>query len=174
MVGSFKRWDGVRLPLTRIGSTVTLLGKKKFNIENNVFIGQYNFIDATNGLTIEEGCQITNFISILTHSSHKAIRLYGNHYTKIPNKKAYGSGSVRIEKFSFIGPHSVIMPNTKIGKGSIVSAYSYVQGEFKDYSIISGNPAKIVGDTRDMDKLYLDENPELKGYYDEWTNDYTK
>ena len=61
------------------------------------------------------------------------------------------------------------MPNTNIGKGSIVTAYSYVKGEFPDYSIISGNPAKIIGDTRDMDKEALTSNPELQSYYNEWT-----
>ena len=169
MVGAYKRHDGVKLPLTRIGSTVTLIGENNFNIENNVYIGQYNFIEATNGITIKEGCQITNFISIITHSSHKSIRLYGKHYTKVSDKIAYGKGSVTIGKFTFVGPHSVIMPNTVIGKGSIVSAYSYVQGEFPDYSIIGGNPAQVIGDTRELDKPYLDKHSELKGYYDEWT-----
>ena len=50
--------------------------KKNLKLGNNVFIGHYNFIEASNGITIEEGCQITNFISITTHSSHISIRLY--------------------------------------------------------------------------------------------------
>ena len=61
----------------------------------------------------------------------------------------YIQGKVNIGKYTFIGPHSTIMPNTTIGKGCIVSAYSYVKGNYPDFSIISGNPAKIVGDTRD-------------------------
>lgn len=168
MVGRYKRYDGVKLAKTRIGSTVTLLGKEKFHVEDNVYIGQYNFIDASNGLIIETGCQITNFISILTHSSHKSIRLYGAHYGKVGEMVAYGRGSVKIGKYSFVGPHSVIMPNTMIGKGSIVSAYSFVRGDFPDFSIIAGNPAVVVGDTRELDKKYLDEYPELKAHYHEW------
>jgi acetyltransferase-like isoleucine patch superfamily enzyme len=61
------------------------------------------------------------------------------------------------------------MPETTIGKGSIVAAYSYVKGSFPDFAIISGNPAKVVGDTRELDKKYLDENPELNEYYNRWT-----
>jgi acetyltransferase-like isoleucine patch superfamily enzyme len=63
------------------------------------------------------------------------------------------------------------MPNTKIGKGSLVAAYSYVKGEFPDFSIISGNPAKVIGDTRDMDERQLKQHPELRSYYDDWTKD---
>ena len=61
------------------------------------------------------------------------------------------------------------MPATKIGKGSIVSAYSYVTGDFPDFSIIQGNPAKRIGDTRDRDKKYLKENPQLVEHYKSWT-----
>jgi len=168
MVGRFKRFDGVKLPLTRISNTTTIQGFDKFLVADNVFIGHYNFIDASNGLEIEEGCQITNYVSILTHSSHDAIRLYGKHYGKAYPMKAYHEGPVRIGKYTFIGPHSCIMPGTIIGKGSIVTAYSFVKGIFPDYSIIAGNPAQVIGDTRDRDENILESNPELRAYYDEW------
>jgi acetyltransferase-like isoleucine patch superfamily enzyme len=82
--------------------------------------------------------------------------------------KGYMRGSVHIGKYTFVGPHSVIMPGTKIGKGSIVAAYSMVKGEFPDFSIIAGTPAKVIGDTRKVDEPYLMANPELQKYYDEW------
>lgn len=168
MVGRFKRYDGVKLMRTRISNTVSLTGWENFHVEDNVFIGHYNFIDASNRLTIEEGCQITNYVSILTHSSHNSIRLYGSKYNQVGPMKAYNEGPVRIGKYSFIGPHSIIMPNTDIGKGCIVSAYSYVKGTFPDFSIIAGNPAQVVGDTREIDKKYLEEYPELADYYNDW------
>jgi len=171
MIGNYKDSKGAKISQTRVGSSSTIIGNKGLVLSENVFIGQYNFIEATNGISIGAGCQITNFVSILSHSSHKAIRLYGYQYTKVAKKKHYGVGSVEIGAFTFIGPHSVIMPNTRIGKGSLVAAYSYVQGEFPDYSIIGGNPAKVIGDTREMDKEALTTNPELQGYYDEWAKD---
>jgi acetyltransferase-like isoleucine patch superfamily enzyme len=60
------------------------------------------------------------------------------------------------------------MPSTKIGKGSLIAAYSYVKGEFPDFAIIAGNPAKVIGDTREQDEAILQGNPELKSYYNEW------
>ena len=171
MVGKYKRTDGTRLPRTRVSNTTVIQGEKGLNIADNVFIGHFNFIDAGNGLYIETGCQITNYVSILTHSSHKAIRLYGAKYGQVGPMKAYGEGKVFIGKYTFVGPHSVIMPGTTIRKGSLVSAFSMVKGEFPEFSIIAGNPAKVVGDTREMDKQYLKEHPELKDYYYEWAKD---
>ena len=146
--------NNVLLKDTRIGSTTAIVGKSGLTFEDNVFVGQFNFIEATNGIKIEEGCQITNYCSILTHSSHNAIRLYGDAYRTMKNPVEYTKGSVHIGKYTFVGPYSLIMPGTIIGKGSIVTAYSNVKGTFPDFSIIGGNPAMVIGDTRDKDDGY--------------------
>ena len=169
MIGGFKRFDGVFLKKTRISNTTFIDHPERLLIEDNVFIGHHNYIEASNGLSIGEGCQITSFVSITTHSSHQSIRLYGANYAG-QNMHAYVKGKVEIGKYTFVGPHSVIMPNTKIGKGSIVAAYSYVQGEFPDFAIIAGNPAEIKGDTRNLDKEYLEKYPELLENYKQWSN----
>lgn len=164
--------NGKIITNTRIGSSTTIEGEKNLVLEENVFIGQYNFIEASNGITIREGAQITNFISILSHSSHNSIRYYGKHYRKHSSGlKGYVKGTVTIGSYTFIGPHSTIMPDTNIGKGSVVAAYSFVRGDFPDFSIIAGNPAKVVGDTRENDLKFLAGNPELTAYYNEWTQE---
>ena len=163
--------NGVILKNTRIGSTTAFIGKEGLILEDNIFLGQFIFIEATNGVHIEEGCQMASYTAIITHSSHISIRLYGDQYRNHKDLIGYNTGSVRIGKYSFIGPHVTIMPNTDIGKGSIVSAYSMVKGSFPDFSIISGNPAKVIGDTREMDAPYLNEHPELRTFYDNWTNE---
>jgi acetyltransferase-like isoleucine patch superfamily enzyme len=168
MVGKYRRHDGKKLPLTRISNTTYIGNPEKLDIADNVFIGHFNFIDSSNGLTIKTGCQITNYISIITHSSHISIRLYGKEYPNAKNHEGYLKGSVFIGEYSFVGPHSTIMPGTTIGKGCLVSAYSYVKGEFPDFSVIAGNPAKVIGDTRKLDEPFLESNPELKVFYNEW------
>ncbi len=169
MIWGYKRYDGIYLENTRISNTTFIDNPNKLDIEDHVFIGHFNYIEASNGISIKEGCQITSFISISSHSSHISIRLYGKHYVDSERHKGYIIGSVIIGKYTFVGPHCLIMPNTIIGKGSIVAAYSNVQGHFPDFSIIKGNPAKVVGDTRNLDSAYLNQNPELKDFYIEWT-----
>lgn len=168
MIYGYRRFDGEFLKNTRISNTVSIGFPQKLHIEDNVFIGHYNVVDASNSIVIGEGCQITNFVSIVTHSSHISLRLYGREYMNNADQKAYQKGEVVIGKYTFVGPHSVIMPDTVIGKGSIVCAYSYVEGKFPDYSVIAGNPAKVIGDTREMDKQYIEMYPDLKEHYSKW------
>ncbi len=168
MVGGFVRGDGLFLKNTRISNTACIFSKENLTIEDHVFIGHHSVIDATFGLTIKEGCQIGFFTGIFTHSSHAAIRLYGKEYVNTKDKKHYFTSAVEIGQYSFIGAHSTILPGTKIGKGCIVSAYSLVSGIYPDFSIISGQPAKIIGDTRRMDAKYLKDSPDLQKSYREW------
>lgn len=165
-----KRHNGKKLKNTRISNTTLLDYKENIDLSDHIFIGHYCFIEGSNGITIEEGVQITNYVSIITHSSHISIRLYGRHYSEFKKLEGYVTGPVRIGKYTFIGPHSVIMPNTNIGKGCIVKAYSYVKGDFPDFSIIEGRPAKVVGTTKDIDKHFIEAFPNLKKFYDEWND----
>jgi acetyltransferase-like isoleucine patch superfamily enzyme len=45
---------------------------------------------------------------------------------------------------SFVGSGAVILRGTKIGKHCIIGANSVVKGEFPDYSVIAGVPAKVI------------------------------
>ena len=170
MFGKKRNFQGKFIQDTAIGNTTFIDFPENLIIGDHTYIGHHNFIEASNGIEIGEGCQVTDFVSITSHSSHISIRLYGSQYAKHPNHIGYLKGKISIGKYTFIGPHSVIMPGTEIGKGAIVSAFSYVKGKFPDYSIISGNPAKIIGDTREMDKVYLENNSELQCYYQNWNN----
>jgi len=155
------------IPKTRISSSTFIDHPLTLELGENVYIGHFNFIEASHGIKIDAGVQITSFITITTHSSHQAIRLYGNAYSGA-DMLGYIKGPIEIGAYSFIGPHSTIMPDSKIGKGCIISAYSYVKGVFPDFSIIGGNPAKVIGDTRTLDASFLNENPSLKANYDAW------
>ncbi|MEY4289549.1 MAG: hypothetical protein RLZZ30_1637 [Bacteroidota bacterium] len=170
MNGKIYDTNGKRIPRTRVSNTTYIDHPQNLVLGENVYIGHYNFIEASNGITIEEGCQLTTFINMTSHSSHMAIRLYGKDYMS-EKKDVYERGSIHIGKYTFIGAHSTIMPKTKVGKGSLIAAYSYVRGEYPDFSIISGNPGKVIGDTRKLDERQLQQHPELRALYDEWAKD---
>lgn len=176
MVARKKGYDQRRLQHVRIGSTTSISGEEQLVLNDHTYIGHFNFIDASNGVFIGEGCQITNYVSILTHSSHHAIRLYGREYVNIPaaEKVAYNRANVIIGAYTFIGPHVVIMPGSRIGKGCIVSAFSYVDGDYPDFSIIAGQPAQVIKSTKDTDEQLLRQHPELEKYYREWITNQEK
>jgi acetyltransferase-like isoleucine patch superfamily enzyme len=73
-----------------------------------------------------------------------------------------------IGAYTFIGPHSVVMPGSRIGRGVVVKAYSYVDGEVPDFAVVGGQPAVVLGDTREHDRVWLDAHPAQRGHYDAW------
>jgi acetyltransferase-like isoleucine patch superfamily enzyme len=169
MIYGFISKNKTYLPLVRVGSTTFIDHPEKLEVDDNVYIGQHNFIEASHGIKIETGCQITNFVTITTHSSHNSIRYYKNPPTgEIP--KGYKLGSIEIGKYTFVGPHTVIMPGTKIGKGCLVAAFSYLDGTYPDFSIIRGLPAEVIGSTKEIDQPFLEQNPELKAHYFSWAS----
>jgi acetyltransferase-like isoleucine patch superfamily enzyme len=167
---NYKKFNNKKLINTRVSST-TYIGNKYFlDLGNNCYIGHFNVIDASNGVKIGNGCQFGSNVSIYSHSSHIAIRLYGEKYVQYHNQHiGYIKGKVDIGAYTFIGSYSLIEPNVTIGKGSLIKAFSHVkQGTYPDFAILEGIPAKIVGDTRQIDEKYLNQNQKLKEYYNEW------
>jgi len=136
---------------------------ENLKIGKNVFIGHFNYIDAFNAkLEIGDNVQITNYCQLLTHSTHNTLRFNLTNINDVNILKNINKiGELIIGENTYIGPHTVIMPNTKVGKNCIVSAYSFVHGDFPDFSIIRGIPAKIIGDTRKIDSDLLEKYPEL-------------
>lgn len=78
------------------------------------------------------------------------------------------AGAVHIGAYSFIGPHSLIEAGTRLGRGCIVCAGAQVRGDFVDFSIIEGAPARVIGDSRRVDQSWLRQYPELLESYAEW------
>ena len=161
---------GRSLPHTRIAPSTCIEGAEGLRLSDHVFIGQFNFIDATAGLQIGQGVQITNFVSIVTHSSHRAIRLLGSSYAVHEHPKpGYISAPVEIGAYTFVGPHSLIEAGTRIGKGVVVCAYAQVRGEVPDFAIMAGVPARQIGDVREQDERLLLQHQELRPHYESWT-----
>lgn len=161
--------DGKFYKKTRIGSTVKLVDKKTIDIRDNVWIGHYSLLDGIGGITIEQGVNIASHTCIYTHSSQDSIRLLGEKFIEIPANEriGYTMEAVKIGEYTFIGTSCVLLPGTTIGKGCIVGAGSVVRGSFPDYAILVGNPAKLVGDTRETDKKYFEQGIDFSNYYDQ-------
>lgn len=172
IVYGWRNADGSYREHTRVSTHACLEDRAGLKLGDHVFIGHFNRIDGSNGLVIDEGVQITNFVSILSHSSHRAVRPMGRLYFNHPSPAGYVRRATHIGAYSFVGPHSVIAPGARVGKGVIVQAYSFVSGEVPDFAIIGpramGQPAVIMGDTRDMDAALLARHPELHEAYAAW------
>ena len=154
---------------TRISSSAKLVDKSNILIKDNVWIGHYCLLDGIGGIIINEGINIASHTCIYTHSSQNSIRLLGKKFIEIPapERTGYIIDKVEIGAYTFIGTSCVILPGTTIGKGCIVGAGSIVKGNFPDFSVIVGNPAKIVDDTRNVDKKLFSEGMDFQNYFDQ-------
>ena len=156
-------------PYSRIAPSTCIEGEAGLQLADHVFIGQFNFIDASAGLVIEEGVQITNFCSILTHSTHNALRVNGRRFaTEGGERPGYAKAPVRLGAYSFVGAHCLIEPGAVLGKGALLCAYSQLRGIAPDFAIMAGQPARQVGDTRERDAVLLARHPELREAYEAW------
>ncbi len=156
-------------PHSRIAPSTCIEGEAGLQLADHVFIGQFNFIDASAGLVIEEGVQITNFCSIVTHSTHDAVRINGRRSATVGGElPGYRKGAIRLGAYSFVGPHTLIEPGSSLGKGAILCAYSQLRGAAPDFAIMAGQPARQVGDTRARDAALLAQHPELRTAYEGW------
>lgn len=166
--GYTSKYNGKFLKNTRLSSSTAINSSQNLNIADNVWIWHHSILDASNGIKIGNGCQIGAYVGIFTHSSHMAIRLMGDKYIQasIEDRIGYVSGNVEIGDYVFIGSSTLIFPGTTIGKGCIVLPGSHVKGEIPDYSIVSGNPAKVVTTIDNLDRMYLKNRIVQKNYFD--------
>jgi acetyltransferase-like isoleucine patch superfamily enzyme len=166
-----ERSQGVLRPETRVSPATCIDHADRLTLGDHVYIGPFNFIEASGGITIEDGVQITSHCSIVTHSSHRAQRLLGAAYAGWPAGAArpgWIAGPVHIGAYSFIGPHSLIEAHTRLGRGTLVCAGSFVRGDYPDFAILEGRPARIVGDTRHTDERLLLQHPDARAHYEAW------
>lgn len=81
-------------------------------------------------------CVISNGSKILAHDWAKAkMGLLGkiDHYT-----------TTTIEDFVFIGMNSIILSGIRVGQGAIVGAGAVVTRDVPPYSLVVGNPARVI------------------------------
>ena len=112
------------------------------NIGKNVFIGYgvYIDVDGYNAIEIGDNVIITAQTLLLAH--RRDMRAY--HKGELQRKLPYIRKGIKIEKNASIGMRSVIMPGVTIGEGAVVGANSTVTKDVPPYTIVVGNPAKVI------------------------------
>lgn len=107
----------------------------------------YSWGSEKEGLKIGDFVSIANDVKFVLGGNHKYDCMSTYPYkVKIMGEKveAYSNGKIIIEDDVWIGMNSIIMSGVKIGKGSIVAAGSVVTKDIEPYSIVGGNPARLI------------------------------
>ena len=102
-------------------------GVNNFKLGEKTDIGAFVYINAKEGVTIEDLVQIGSHCSIYSVST-------------IDDKK----GKVILKRNCKIGTHSVVMPSVTVGENPVIGAFSFVNKDVPDNVIAYGIPAKII------------------------------
>ena len=106
-------------------------------------------------ITIEKGVTISREVLFLTHDYSMHTPMINVGWKPKRGEVAHYIKPIHVGEDSFIGARVTLLGGTTIGKNCIIGANSCVKGNIPDDSIVIGNPAKIVGNTKEWAKHKL-------------------
>jgi|ERR1039458_3171148 acetyltransferase-like isoleucine patch superfamily enzyme len=129
--------QGVRLEVIQsdTGNRPELQIGDNVNIEQNVHVVCHSRIVIGNDVSITGHCAIVD----VTHPYDDV-----DDPVKIGDRILTERSFVEIGDGSFLGFNAIVMPNARIGKHCVVGAHSLVTKDVPDYSVVAGNPARIL------------------------------
>ena len=134
-INNIKIEDGVR-----IAKRCSLFGSKENLIEigKDSYIGMNTIINGFRGkVVIGYSVSIAQSVNIMADSGPNASLEMQEFFPLL-------QGDINIGNHCWIGANSVIMPTVTLGEFCVVAANSFVNKSFEAYSVIGGNPAKLI------------------------------
>lgn len=107
----------------------------------SIVIGKSTYLNcvnicASNSITIGSYCHFASGVQIVDYNGHLIYKY---------NRKDRDEGSpITIGNNVWIGLNAIVLKGTEIGDNSVVAAGSVVKGSFPPFSLIGGNPAKLI------------------------------
>lgn len=139
---------------------------RKYNAHNNTYlnsffdfekvkVGNYTYgplnimcwNDEKEHLSIGSFCSIASGVVFILGGNHNmnSISTFPfRHFLYGDNSEAFTKGEIIIGDDVWIGTNSIVLSGVTIGQGSVVAAGSVVTKSFPPYSVIGGNPAKLI------------------------------
>lgn len=127
---------------TYLGPVVESVGVKytpRIEIGDGTWIGKNCSIAAIHGVIIGKDVLFAGNVHITDHSHG-----YEDINKPISKQRLISKGKVVIGDQTWLGFSCEILSGVHIGKHCVVAARSVVTKEVPDYSIVAGNPAKII------------------------------
>jgi len=129
-----------------------------YNFEKNVL---YLFDFMQDKLIIGKFCQIATGVRFIMNGSNHAMdgistypfKIFGESWSSNASMNVVTKGDIVIGNDVWIGNSVTIMPGIKIGHGAIIGTNSLVTKDVEPYTIIGGNPAKLIRKRFDDDVI---------------------
>lgn len=111
----------------------------KIIVGDNTWIGIRNSFAAINGIIIGKNVLFAGYVHVTDHSQG-----YEDIHTPIIQQPLISKGPVIIEDNCWLGFGCEILSGVHIGKHCVVAARAVVTKDVPPYSIVAGNPARII------------------------------
>ena len=118
----------------RLRMPVTVYHPESLSFGDQVDIGEFVVIRASGGVTI--GSRVL----VAAH----AVISSRQHPTTLPRWGVTEDAPIAIEDDVWIGAKATILKGVRIGRGAIVAASSVVTSDVEPWTIVAGNPARVV------------------------------
>jgi len=142
----------------------TVLSPFRCDYGENIFIGDNSFINFNVSMVDLGKIKIGNRVLI-----GPATGLFTAIHPIDPKIRSTGiekGVNIILEDDVWIGGNATILPGVRIGKGSIIGAGSVVTKDIPKMTIAAGNPAKVIREITEEDKIYW------QGQYDEYLKNF--
>lgn len=137
------RRSGMHLPpSSSIHWRAEFYAPERIVVGEHCTIGDSCFLDGRSGLTIGDSVNLGSHVTIYTRE----------HDVNSPDFAETGSPVV-VGTHAWISSHSIVLPGVTIGEGAVVAAGAVVTRDVPPFTIVGGNPAKVIGE-RNRDLRY--------------------
>ena len=127
------------------------------NIGNNTFIGSGTKLISVNKISIGNNVQISWNVTIYDHNGYSLnfedrkkefYKIFNNYGSKNMLSEfdwfKVKTAPIVVEDDSWIGFGAVILKGVTVGRGAIVAAHSVVTQDVESFTVVMGNPAKVI------------------------------
>lgn len=129
---------------TKIGAFVEI--QKGASIGAHCKISSHTFV--CEGVEIEDGVFIGHGVMFTNDIYPRAVTEEGTLQTEAD----WAVVRTRVKSRASIGSNATILAGITIGAGALIGAGAVVTHDVPDHAIVTGVPAKIMGDTRDRER----------------------
>lgn len=131
------------------GSIVLELDTSDVHIGSNSLVLYGTIIDCVESIVIEDDVLISYLCVVADSDGHSTrlserledLQLWRTNRFEFAHAKR---APIRICRGAWIGAHSIILKGVRVGCGAIVGAGSVVTRDVADWTIVAGNPARVV------------------------------
>lgn len=131
-------------------------GNGHISIGKHFFMGGFSYIHAADSVSIGDCVIVSNHVRIMDNNSHptdpeKRMRMSlegrlqkDGSISPLWSETLAEYAPVIIEDNVWIGEFAAILKGVTIGKGAVVGCHTVVTKDVPPYSVVAGNPAKVV------------------------------